>query len=162
MRYLPGAAALTATLCLFLVLGLNPAARVVWIGVGAGLLWLALPPHQYNWWAHVGLALFAGLAAVALLQDGALLWAIAALWAALVAWDISALAETGTQADIEALGRLLRAAGLAQRHPPADAGRGALALQVTFTLTLPWALLLGLTLVLPAAARGARVVQMSG
>ena len=163
MRYLPGAAALTAALCLFLALGFNPLARVVWIGLGAGLLWLALPPHQYSWWAHVGVMLFAGLAAVALLQGGALLWAIAALWAALVAWDIAALAEAGTHAVIDAPSRLLRARlGWLSVILLLTLAVGALALRVTFTLTLPWALLLGLVLVLLLARVVRRAVQMSG
>ena len=75
----------------------------------------------------------------------------------------SALAEAGIQATIEAPGRLLRARlGWLSVILLLTLAVGALALRVTFTLTLPWALLLGLALVLLLARVVRRAVQMSG
>lgn len=163
MRYLPGAAALVSALCLLAAMDFNPLARVVWIAAGVGLLWLLLPPHLYTWWAHVGLAALAGLAATAILQDGALLWAAAALWAGLVAWDLAALAEAGTVADIRAPAALVRGRlGWLAAMLVVTVAMALLTTRVSFTLTLPWALALGLTLVVLLARVVRRAVGPTG
>lgn len=149
MRFLPGAAALVAALALLMALGADPTEPVVLTGLGLALLWLLLPVHTFGWWSHVSLAAFTGLAATALLRGGVPAWTVVAQMAALAAWDLAAPAQMRARHPVDHMGLLLR-----RRLIPlgviaaVTVAAAVLAGRVSFTLTLPWALLLGLALII--------------
>lgn len=148
MRFLPGAAALVAALALMPALGADPTDPVVLAAWAVALLWFVLPVHTFTWWSHLSLATFTGLAATTLLRGGVSVWSVLALAAALAAWDLAAPVHMHARHPVDHMGLLLRRRLIPLGIIGAIALAAAVfATRVSFTLTLPWALLLGLALI---------------
>jgi hypothetical protein len=136
------------------ILALGYALTPLWLGAVVvailGLIWLVGQQRQVDWLNDFGFAFFVAAAAIGVWRGAPSGWMLVGTVAALAAWDLARfdgrLAQVeqiigGRQLRRDHLRRLLLVAGL-------GLGFGALALGLQFELSLGWAILLGLLVVI--------------
>ena len=146
-----------------LTLALGYALIPVWLGaiivVTLGLVWLVGQQRRMDWLNDLSFALFTVAAAFGVWWGAPAGWMLAGAAAALAAWDLARFDRRLAQVEQIAgegqlrrdhLRRLLAAAGL-------GLGFGALALSLQFELSIGWAILLGLLVVIVLS----RIIQVA-